>query len=1690
MIKKLHLLLALGFWLVTFTGFAQTYPVTISTQLTQPSPIYLSNYADATTMNSPIKIQLVLNDLTISNRQVRLKCYFQGNGISLVTNDFVVGARSLYLEGGFPLQLTNLELAPYFEFQNMLGINPNQYAQALPEGIYTFAVEVYDFATGKKLSRKTSVTTIIFQNDPPFLNLPLNDASIMQQNIQNIVFSWTPRQINVSNVEYEFSLVEIWDKYTPVQNAFAYSPALYTTTTRSTTLQYANTEPQLIPGKRYAWRVKAKAIFGAEEIGVFKNNGYSEIYSFTYEVFCTAPVGITTESVSQDKAKITWSGDIANYDYQVKYREKNAGSKWYDLVTPRENITISNLKPNATYEYTVGASCDLGKYVHSSIYEFTTLANDEIAFAGCGIKPDPKDLANKTPLPDLFPNDVVTAGDFPIVVLHSTGSNGSFSGDGYVTLPFLEKFKELIDAADALGGDKINIGKYTRIRITFNNIGVNTDFKLISGEIVASYDPDWGSMIDGDKILNDITGSDGKPIAGTIDYQVKYAVLNPDGSTTITGVNGQTTIIKKSVYDQVYTDNKGQTVTIPANGSGSPTIGTAAEGGKAIAANTNGMTSSSEVAQISSPDVTITFENGSNSKYAFDKQPAAGSEKLKATYETIPMQGGGVYKVNYKAVSDLNGSDVFIVEANFKNGKKKEDIVFKTNAGAKVDVNWISDTKAEITVNKTLNFGKGSIIATVKGAKEKDPKDATKTIEAKADVAGKVNVWELTQKPAISITLLSINGASMPNVKDAKAYLNDVYNTVGVKFDVTTQSIAIGSLPNEIQCGNSDILNVYTEGQNNIKNQIESNSNFVYNNETYYVIYTGKPAQNNYKGFMPLGGQYAFVFDNSLNTTAHELGHGIFGLKHPFSIEADSGKTDLLMDYGGGKRLSHNDWDIIHSGGWKFYGFQKSAGGALAGGYAIAPDWSFVSNGLEGTVKASGDSDSKGFLRGIVVNDVTYLWKLDSADGKSKYLNENSVPYTNPQILPKEDKDLIFLFFANQNSRGKYIKTVYKELASIIKSESDKDLSDFITKHSTPDLYTKGKDEKRNTYWGYVGCSNCDSNGVENGSNSAGLVVDKTAKISAEELQQLIAQVSTSNQVNGINAKIFITAKNDTKGIAEVEKAIADLEKSNIREIYIWAKNYESKDNFDIDLAYGKGLSSKEKLDFDNFETTIKTINTQKNSWLACLKLEGTYNYFNPLTAMLDGLAGLIGKAAIPEKYFNPDEPDYNPLPAKIYAYASGTIITEINNNNQYRASRVEFALVCGVWNGLIGTVEAIPAGASMILKIQGSAIDVVINHQGSRDKLINTISKINKEQIGQLLSTINDEIEKGYKKYTSNPCMISYSSGQGIFVVVSLFVGAGQANGAKTFLQTLEKLDVAGQLIGKVFRIGGKLVKPILNPISKKIKFALAEGVQFAQRIEFKLPNNLYCGIPYLEIKLRDRLKTLTANEIKKLEDDIARQLNDPTIPVDENGNKLLELDIDGEKVPAVLGTNEGLDKIDDGVSVQGAGSLDDLVSWASKNGLSNLTQAEIKGTFELFDGNISFAQKALLSSKEIVAGKTLPELAQHFNLPTIPSAQSLTPYQARVWYSWRKSQISTLVNRSNGLEAAAREALEMRNTIRTTTRNSMKDTDIANFLNTKEVNMTWEEAMSKYNSNYEEIIQASMRGRGVVDVLFQIPK
>ena len=52
---------------------AQIFPISINAQVNNPPPIYLNNYADATTINGPLNVQLLLSDLSINNRQLQLK---------------------------------------------------------------------------------------------------------------------------------------------------------------------------------------------------------------------------------------------------------------------------------------------------------------------------------------------------------------------------------------------------------------------------------------------------------------------------------------------------------------------------------------------------------------------------------------------------------------------------------------------------------------------------------------------------------------------------------------------------------------------------------------------------------------------------------------------------------------------------------------------------------------------------------------------------------------------------------------------------------------------------------------------------------------------------------------------------------------------------------------------------------------------------------------------------------------------------------------------------------------------------------------------------------------------------------------------------------------------------------------------------------------------------------------------------------------------------------------------------------------------------------------------------------------------------------------------------------------------------------------------------------------------------------
>lgn len=898
-------------------AIAQRFPVTVIPQVNPPAPVNLFNYADATTINSPLRVQLLLSDITISNEQIRLKVYFEGNGIAFESRDVVIGASSLFIDGGIPLVLTNTELAPYFELQNIQGINSNIYGRAIPEGSYQFCFEVFDFSTGNRLSSKTCTNVYIFKNEPPILNLPLKGVNIEPTEIDNIVFQWTPRHINVSNVEYELSIVEIWDDFVDPQTAFLSLPPIFETTTRATSFVYGPTQPLLLPEKRYAWRVRAKALQGAEEIGLFRNEGNSEVFWFSRTSPCDVPFNVYAEPKGISKINVFWDEDPSIYhEYTIAYREANKpNAYWFTMRTNSGWATVWDLKPGTTYEYKVKGKCKYQYGPYSDVQEVTTAtAQDETANYNCGIVPDAIAITNREPHPGLQIGSRITAGDFIVTIVEiESQSNGRITGRGYVGIPYL---------------------RFTHFGVKFDNILVNTDSQLAEGEIVTLYDPEYGEgetmTVDlNTDIVEIINGDEGETNQVQVGFEIESITVDEHGAVIITGTNGEEALIPGG-RDIEIVDSNGKVWTVNEQG-GVQDFGEIAEEGASNDGNTDGV-EGDEIIQISATGVLVTFKD--SGYYYFDGLPKGTEDVLgkDGLYPSIPIVGGGTYTPPFKAISNINGNDVILAEADFKDDSiTTEDIVFKTKSGVLIPATW-SGNVATLTLKKTFDYAKKKVLATVKPKEE----------GGKHTIAGVFNLIHLGSQEFsdINIVLIPVNDATVNRTVETK--IKEIYSKAGVSFNVEigarlqiASSVWDREEPfNELNAGDSGLLAHYSPEEAAINTYFKANSD--YKKEAYYIFVTDIKGVNSVTkeelgGFMPLKSQFGFVFKNAKDdgiTAAHELGHGVFGLKHPFSEYGTSEKaTDYLMDYKDGSVFNHMDWENIYAPGFKLYWFQGDEDG-------------------------------------------------------------------------------------------------------------------------------------------------------------------------------------------------------------------------------------------------------------------------------------------------------------------------------------------------------------------------------------------------------------------------------------------------------------------------------------------------------------------------------------------------------------------------------------------------------------------------------------------------------------------------------------------------------------------------------------------------------------------------------------------
>ena len=474
--------------------FAQQYPVRLVPVVFPPYNVRLSGYA----LNSEPKLQLqvLMTDLLEPPHKTGIKFSLESGGrVIAVSTPFVNGLEPFLLQPGNNISLSNLDLKPLFKLENLSGISPSNYARALPDGLYQYCFQAYDFYTKNNLSQKSCASVYQVLYEPPFLNLPQKGEKVTKKaEFQGLVFNWSPRQ-NAPNTKYIFTLKEIWDKQRNPESAFLAARVLWKEESFAPSIYYGVDKTQLIPGKRYAWQVQA--VSGTpqynhspmQEGGVYKNNGLSEIFFFDYVENCPVPAFLMAKTAARGRAEIQWMLQGASSKlFLVEYRKKGSSSPWLSETSYQNSAILSGLENNTEYEYRVGAVCGENKsfdpndlsqadaFAYSGVQYFTTnFSNPNKNSAQCGVMPH-VDLANKKPYDrPLTPNEVFTAGDFPVTVITAQGTAGNYTGEGFIQVPYL---------AD------------TKIKVTFNNIQLNSDKQLINGTVETAYDAEEGNIID------------------------------------------------------------------------------------------------------------------------------------------------------------------------------------------------------------------------------------------------------------------------------------------------------------------------------------------------------------------------------------------------------------------------------------------------------------------------------------------------------------------------------------------------------------------------------------------------------------------------------------------------------------------------------------------------------------------------------------------------------------------------------------------------------------------------------------------------------------------------------------------------------------------------------------------------------------------------------------------------------------------------------------------------------------------------------------------------------------------------------------------------------------------------------------------------------------------------------------------
>jgi hypothetical protein len=884
--------LLLVFTLITglHTAHAQVFPVQGSAALIPPYSVKLGEYSTATT--DRLVLNVLMNDITRPELRVRFRLRIEGQRAKIETKPEYIGT-AISLAGGIPQRLTNIDLAEYFNPNNLnfSGISRSEFLKtgALPEGFYQFCFEVLEYNRGVKISNTICVPAWLILNDPPLVNTPRNGEKLRPLSVQNVVFQWTPRHTgspnSAFNTEYEFKLVELWPSTRNPNDAILTQPAIYETVTNSTMLVYGPDATPLEQGRHYAFRVRAKSITGIDELDLFKNNGYSEVVTFIYGDACTPPGNIVAESSGANRFGVTWVENPNHSGYSVRYKKANsANENWYTANSLTSDVRINSLQPNTKYIYQVKATCGAAQSDFSMQAVVTTKAADEVQYS-CGLPLTLPPIDPSQLIEQLKVGDIIQAGDFSVTLAKVTGSNGTFSGDGVIEVPYFNKAK---------------------VKAEFSGISVNKDLRMVGGvmnvtgaavEIIPAGVMDFVDKLDEVLAFADSAIAN---IESNLPEQIDPNTFIAEKEIKIDGTI--VTVIKAADGSAVVVDDKGNRTTIPAGTTAAVTDSQ----GNAYLIDKKGnahATTPALAAQAANREynLSVKFANAPNARFGFDgyKHSALAAKYEKLTDEQYASWKSVETGQTDVALTLLDGTTVDKSQIRFEQGGNS--VVAQpsgTNANAQV-----------LTVRSSADGVEEGLVALY------TPADTAR----KEQVLGKLNVvtYDAIKK---TVVIVPVNGNTFDKfgtIQLLQDSLNRIYGQAIVQWTVqlAPQGIQVPGI-SPFNEGGTGLLSNFTDHMKAVINAYSTNIK----DDTYYLFLVNNPTDPGVLGVMPRSKNFGFIFTDKhsnlpaiARTMAHELGHGAFNLHHTFmepNLTIGQGLTkDNLMDYPAGNKLYKYQWD-------------------------------------------------------------------------------------------------------------------------------------------------------------------------------------------------------------------------------------------------------------------------------------------------------------------------------------------------------------------------------------------------------------------------------------------------------------------------------------------------------------------------------------------------------------------------------------------------------------------------------------------------------------------------------------------------------------------------------------------------------------------------------------------------------------